>query len=451
MKRLINMLKSMISSIVTKSLKKRLLNQTIKEEDLTEVLREIRIALLDADVNINVVKTFIKAIKEKAIGQAVDRNTDVHAYFLKIIKDELVNILGKDQQPLKTDKKLAKIMLVGLQGSGKTTTVAKLAKFLNKQKQKNSLLVGLDVYRPAAINQLNTLAEQINMPFYNEGLSDPVKTAKNSIEIAKEKNCDLIIYDTAGRLQTNVELMNELVNIRNTVDPDEIILVVDGLSGQEIINIATEFNNYLKLSGIIITKLDSDARAGAALSLRSILNVPIKFTTSGEKLDAIELFYPERIADRILGFGDVMTLAEKAQEVYDEKSTMKTFEKMLSGRMDLEDLLQQTQSITKMGGLGSLVKMLPGFANKISEDKVEEATQKIHVWKILMSSMTLKERRNPKLLMKNPSRKSRIIKGSGRKVEELNKLLKDWQNASGKMEEIGRMLKANKNPFGSLF
>lgn len=175
--------------------------------------------------------------------------------------------------------------------------------------------------------------------------------------------------------------MNELVNIRNTVDPDEIILVVDGLSGQEIINIATEFNNYLKLSGIIITKLDSDARAGAALSLRSILNVPIKFTTSGEKLDAIELFYPERIADRILGFGDVMTLAEKAQEVYDEKSTMKTFEKMLSGRMDLEDLLQQTQSITKMGGLGSLVKMLPGFANKISEDKVEEATQKIHVWK----------------------------------------------------------------------
>lgn len=373
------MLKSMISSIVTKSLKKRLLNQTIKEEDLTEVLREIRIALLDADVNINVVKTFIKAIKEKAIGQAVDRNTDVHAYFLKIIKDELVNILGKDQQPLKIDKKLAKIMLVGLQGSGKTTTVAKLAKFLNKQKQKNSLLVGLDVYRPAAIDQLNTLAEQINMPFYNEGLSDPVKTAKNSIEIAKEKNCDLIIYDTAGRLQTNVELMNELVNIRNTVDPDEIILVVDGLSGQEIINIATEFNNYLKLSGIIITKLDSDARAGAALSLRSILNVPIKFTTSGEKLDAIELFYPERIADRILGFGDVMTLAEKAQEVYDEKSTMKTFEKMLSGRMDLEDLLQQTQSITKMGGLGSLVKMLPGFANKISEDKVEEATQKIHV------------------------------------------------------------------------
>lgn len=181
------MLKSMISSIVTKSLKKRLLNQTIKEEDLTEVLREIRIALLDADVNINVVKTFIKAIKEKAIGQAVDRNTDVHAYFLKIIKDELVNILGKDQQPLKIDKKLAKIMLVGLQGSGKTTTVAKLAKFLNKQKQKNSLLVGLDVYRPAAIDQLNTLAEQINMPFYNEGLSDPVKTAKNSIEIAKEK------------------------------------------------------------------------------------------------------------------------------------------------------------------------------------------------------------------------------------------------------------------------
>ncbi|WP_272464665.1 signal recognition particle protein [Mycoplasma bradburyae] len=441
----------MISSIVAKSLKKRLIAQTIKEEDLTEVLREIRIALLDADVNINVVKTFIKSIKEKTIGQSIDKSTDVQAYFLKIIKDELVNILGKSNQPLSIDKKLSKIMMVGLQGAGKTTTVAKLAKYINKQKQKNSLLVGLDVYRPAAIDQLNTLANQISMPFYNEGLSDPVKTAKNSIDVAKEKNCDVIIYDTAGRLQTNVELMNELVNIRNAVDPDEIILVVDGLSGQEIINIATEFNNYLKLSGIIITKLDSDARAGAALSLTSILNVPIKFSTSGEKLDAIELFHPERIADRILGFGDVMTLAEKATEVFDEKSTMKTFEKMLSGRMDLEDLLQQTQSISKMGGLGSIIKMLPGFANKISDEKVEEATSKIRIWKILMSSMTLKERRNPKLIIREPSRKARIIKGSGRKVEELNKLLKDWQNASSKMEEMGRMIKSNKNPFGSLF
>ncbi|WP_272456824.1 signal recognition particle protein [Mycoplasma bradburyae] len=441
----------MISSIVAKSLKKRLIAQTIKEEDLTEVLREIRIALLDADVNINVVKTFIKSIKEKTIGQSIDKSTDVQAYFLKIIKDELVNILGKSNQPLSIDKKLSKIMMVGLQGAGKTTTVAKLAKYINKQKQKNSLLVGLDVYRPAAIDQLNTLANQISMPFYNEGLSDPVKTAKNSIDVAKEKNCDVIIYDTAGRLQTNVELMNELVNIRNAVDPDEIILVVDGLSGQEIINIATEFNNYLKLSGIIITKLDSDARAGAALSLTSILNVPIKFSTSGEKLDAIELFHPERIADRILGFGDVMTLAEKATEVFDEKSTMKTFEKMLSGRMDLEDLLQQTQSISKMGGLGSIIKMLPGFANKISDEKVEEATSKIRIWKILMSSMTLKERRNPKLIIREPSRKARIVKGSGRKVEELNKLLKDWQNASSKMEEMGRMIKSNKNPFGSLF
>ncbi|WP_272416780.1 signal recognition particle protein [Mycoplasma bradburyae] len=441
----------MISSIVAKSLKKRLIAQTIKEEDLTEVLREIRIALLDADVNINVVKTFIKSIKEKTIGQSIDKSTDVQAYFLKIIKDELVNILGKSNQPLSIDKKLSKIMMVGLQGAGKTTTVAKLAKYINKQKQKNSLLVGLDVYRPAAIDQLNTLANQISMPFYNEGLSDPVKTAKNSIDVAKEKNCDVIIYDTAGRLQTNVELMNELVNIRNAVDPDEIILVVDGLSGQEIINIATEFNNYLKLSGIIITKLDSDARAGAALSLTSILNVPIKLSTSGEKLDAIELFHPERIADRILGFGDVMTLAEKATEVFDEKSTMKTFEKMLSGRMDLEDLLQQTQSISKMGGLGSIIKMLPGFANKISDEKVEEATSKIRIWKILMSSMTLKERRNPKLIIREPSRKARIVKGSGRKVEELNKLLKDWQNASSKMEEMGRMIKSNKNPFGSLF
>lgn len=440
------MLKTMITSIVTKSMRKKLASQVIQEEDVIEVLKEIRIALLDADVNLQVVKNFIKSVREKSVGQTVDVGQDPQQIFLTIIKEELINILGKKNKPINYQARPLKIMLVGLQGSGKTTTIGKLANYLKNQHNKKSMMVALDIYRPAAIEQLKTLSEEVDCFFYEKGTQDPALTASEALEIAKSQNLDTILIDTAGRLQTNKELMDELVSIKKTVHPDEILLVVDGMSGQEIINVAIEFNNVLNLTGIIITKLDSDARAGAALSLTSLLDVPVKFTGVGERLGSLDMFYPERIADRILGLGDVMTLAEKAAENIDEKDAMKTLQKMLSGRMDLEDLMKQMQAMTKMGSLGSIMKMVPG-ASSINSDKIDEIEHKLKIWRILMSSMTLKERRYPKLLQKEASRKARIIKGSGRKPDELNKLLKEWDTAQKRMEEMGKIIKKGKNPF----
>lgn len=313
------MLKSMISSIVSKRLSKKLKNATLKEDDIKELLSEIRIALLDADVNLLVVKKFINSIKEKAVGTYVENFDKASDVVLGIIKQELVQILGKENKPLNINKKPLKIMMVGLQGSGKTTTVGKLANYLRNKHDKKPLLVAADIYRPAAIDQLKTLAQQTRVDFYQEGVQRPDLIVKNAMNLADQQNNDLIIVDTAGRLQTNEELMQELVNIKRVYTPDEIFLVVDAMAGQDIINVATEFNNWLKLTGIIITKLDSDARAGAALSITSLLNVPIKFTGTGERVGSISDFYPERMADRILGLGDIMTLAEKAADVIDEK------------------------------------------------------------------------------------------------------------------------------------
>ncbi|WP_027123880.1 signal recognition particle protein [Mycoplasmoides pirum] len=440
------MLKTMITSIVSRKMRKKLETQTIEEDDIAEVLKEIRIALLDADVNLQVVKNFIKAIREKTIGTIVNVGQDPQQIFLTIIKNELVNILGKQTSSLNVNKNPLKIVLVGLQGSGKTTSVGKLAHYLKTKHNKKPMMVALDVYRPAAIEQLKTLSEEVDCNFYEKGTQNPSITANEALDIAKQNNNDVILFDTAGRLQTNQELMNELVEIKKNISPDEIILVVDGMSGQEIINVANEFNNYLKLTGIIITKLDSDARAGAALSLTSLLNVPIKFTGIGERIGSLDIFYPERMADRILGLGDVMTLAEKAAETIDEKDTTKTFQKMLSGKMDLEDLMKQMNAMNRMGSLSSIMKMMPGSL-KISSDKIDEIEEQIKIWKILMSSMTLKERRNPKILQKESSRKARIINGSGRKPDELNKLLKKWEDSKRQMEEMGKILKKGRNPF----
>ncbi|WP_027119823.1 signal recognition particle protein [[Mycoplasma] testudinis] len=440
------MLKSMIASIVAKKMRRRLDLQTIQKDDIADVLKEIRIALLDADVNLQVVKKFIEDIEQKAVGQMVNVGQDPQQIFLTIIKDELINILGRKTQGINYALKPLKIMLVGLQGSGKTTSIGKLATLLKTKHEKNPLMVALDVYRPAAIEQLRTLSQEVKCNFYEKGTQAPATTAIEALELAETQNNDAILFDTAGRLQTNQELMDELVSIKKAVHPDEIIMVVDGLSGQEIINVATEFHRVLKLTGIVITKLDSDARAGAALSLTSLLDVPIKFTGIGERLGSLDLFYPERMADRILGLGDVMTLAEKAADTVDEKDAMKTMQKMLSGRMDLDDLMKQMSAMSKMGSLGSIMKMVPG-AGKISDDKIEEVEQKLGIWKIMMSSMTLKERRQPKLLQRDSSRKVRIIKGSGRKPDELNKLLKEWDTASKKMEQMGKMLQKGRNPF----
>ena len=440
------MLKSMIASIVSKSMKKKLNDLVIKEEDIVDVLKQIRISLLDADVNLGVTKTLLKNIRETAVGSIVDPGKDPSDVLLLIIKDELLKMLGKQTSLIDYKKKQLRIMLVGLQGSGKTTTANKVAYFLKNKQSKKPLLVGADIYRPAAIEQLKTLAEEIGVDFYDKKIQNPVKTAKESITIAEKNKNDTIIIDTAGRLQTNEELMDELVNIKKSFSPDEILFVADAMAGQDIINVAQEFHNKLKLTGMIITKLDSDARAGAVLSLISIINVPIKFTGIGEKPAALDVFHPDRMVDKILGYGDMITLAEQAAEKLDENVVKKSFQKMLSGKMDLEDLMNQMEQITKMGSIGSIMSMLPN-APKITDQKIDEIEHKMKVWRVLLSSMTQKERRNPMLIKKNANRKLRIVNGSGRKMDELNKMLSEWEKSKEKMEEVGKVIKKGQNPF----
>ncbi|QDI63479.1 signal recognition particle protein [Ureaplasma urealyticum] len=440
------MFKAMIGNIVSKQMSKKLKNATIAEEDIKELLSEIRIALLDADVNLLVVKKFIKNIKEKTIGLYVEQNQKPADVVLKVIKDELVEILGKENKPVNTAKSQLKIMMVGLQGSGKTTTAGKLANYFRNKYNKKPLLVAADIYRPAAIDQLRTLAKQVRVDFWEEGTQRPDLTVKNALHKADENENNLVIVDTAGRLQTNEELMQELVNVKKTLNPDEVFLVVDAMAGQDIINVATEFNNWLKLTGIIVTKLDSDARAGAVLSLTSLLNVPIKFTGIGEKIGSIDSFYPERMADRILGLGDIMTLAEKAADVIDEKQVRGSMQRMMAGKMDLEDLMRQMSQISKLGSFSGIAKMIPGL-NSISENQIDDAENKMKIWTILLSSMTLKERRDPRVFKKEPSRRMRVLKGSGRSPDELNKLLKQWEVSRDKMAELGKMLQKGKNPF----
>lgn len=441
-------LNGLIGNIVAKRMAKKLKTSAITEDDVRDLLREIRIALLDSDVNLLVVKNFINNIKTKVIGQIIDENEKPSDFVLRVIKEELIEIFGREHKEININKKQPRIMLVGLQGSGKTTTAAKLANFYKNKHDKNPLLVAADIYRPAAIEQLRVLADEINVNFYQNGTKNAAEIVSEALEIAKNNN-DFIIVDTAGRLQTNTELMEELVEIKKVYDPDEILLVVDAMAGQDIINVAEEFNKYLKLTGLIITKLDSDARAGATLSLTSLIKVPIKFTGIGEKIGSLDVFYPDRMADRILGLGDIMTLAEKAADVYDEKQARNAMQRMLSGKMDLEDLMKQMEQLNKMGSLSGLMKMMPTKLNdKISENKVNEMEEKMKVWKILLSSMTLKERRNPRLFKKYPSRKLRVVKGSGRNMDELNKLLKQWELARDKMADAGKMLQSGKNPFG---
>ena len=440
------MIKSFISNIVAKHMSKKLNDMYIKEEDITELLKQIRITLLEADVNLLVVKDFIKNIRQKSVDQMVPQGMDPQQFILTIIKEELTKILGSQNVPLNYDRKPLKIMLVGLQGSGKTTTAGKIATYCKTKQNKKPLLVALDVYRPAAIDQLEILAKESNVDFFQKGTQNPVITAKEAMSLAAENNNDVIIFDTAGRLQTNEELMDELVNIRNAIHPDEILLVVDAMSGQDMINVAQQFNGTLNLSGFIITKLDSDARAGVALSLIHLLNVPVKLTGNGEKLGSLDIFYPERMADRIIGLGDIMTLAEKASDVFDEAQTKKSLTKMFSGKMDLEDLMLQMQQIKKMGSLGSIAKMIPAAQN-LADSDLESAEERIRIWTILMNSMTLKERKNPILFKKQPSRKERVIKGSGRKPDEFNKLINQWEKFRKQMEDIGKELRKGKNPF----
>lgn len=439
-------IKSILASAVAKNIKKKLINSTINEEDISELLKEIRIALLNADVNLLVVKDFIKNIKKEAVGRPIETNEDPQQVMLTIIKSELIKILG-EYKPIDDTKKPLKIFLVGLQGSGKTTTAAKLANYFKTKKNKKPLLVALDIYRPAAIEQLKDLSKQINVDIFEKGQQDPTITAIEALEYAKVNKHDVLIFDTAGRLQTDEKLMDELKAINKSISPTEKLFVVDAMAGQDIYNVIHEFNNALSLSGIIITKLDSEARAGVSLSISYLLKLPIKFTGTGERIGSLDVFYPDRMADRILGLGDILTLAEKASEVVDETKVKRTFYRILSGKMDLEDLLIQIQQTTKIGSIKSIASMIPGLSGKIDDAKTEMIEEKIRVWQILLNSMTKKERREPKLLRRSESRRNRIVKGSGRKPDELNKFLNEYDKTKQKMDEIGKKIRSGMNPF----
>ncbi|WP_322901350.1 signal recognition particle protein [Mycoplasmopsis felis] len=417
---------------------------TLNEADILEIMRDIKLALLEADVNLQVVKEFISKVKEKALEEKIVGKLNPSQHFIKILHNELVSILGSKTQELNIDKKPYIILMTGLQGSGKTTATAKLAYYFKKKKMiQKPLVVAADIYRPAAVEQLVTLAKGIQIDYYEQGVNSPVNDIINNALIkAKENENDLIIIDTAGRLSIDEPLMNELKEVKKISKPDEILFVADSLSGQDIINVAKTFNENLKLTGTIITKLDSDARGGAALSLRYILNIPIRFIGTGEKVSNLDLFHPERMADRILGMGDVMSLIEKAQDVIDEDKATKMVHKMFSGDFTLDDLLEQIKQVKNLGKFSKILKMLPGnLSSKISEDQIDKAEEKMYVFQILMSSMTKRERMNPKLL-KQASRKERILKGSGRTAQEYNKLISDYESMVKRMSEMSKNLKS---------
>ena len=405
----------------------------ITEDNISDMMREIRLALLEADVNYQVVKEFTNTVKEKALGEEVQKSIKPGDLFVKIVKDELTELLGGESAPLNMSGNPAILMLVGLQGSGKTTTIGKLANFLRKKHSKKPLLVACDVYRPAAIDQLKQLGKQLGIEVYEEAKKDPVEISKNAIIYAKENNYDYVLIDTAGRLHIDDELMLELKNINKEIKPQEVLLVIDSMMGQDAINVIQGFNDNLKLTGVILTKLDGDTRGGVALSVRHLTNVPIKFIGVSEKLDGLEGFDPERMAGRILGMGDIVSLVEKATEAITEEEAMDTAKKMQSGKFDLDDFLKQMKQIKKLGPLENLIKLLPG-AKKMGLTNVNiDPKQLAHVEAIILS-MTPKERKNPDII--KASRKTRIAKGCGLSVQEVNKLLMQFEQMKKMMKQM---------------
>ena len=411
----------------------------ITESDLKEMLREVKLALLEADVNYKIVKDFIAQIQEKALGADVLKSLTPGQQVIKIVKDEMVELLGGVESGINfTPNPPTIIMLVGLQGSGKTTTAGKLANLLRKQGKK-PLLVACDIYRPAAIKQLQVVGASLNIPvFANETSKDVVHIAKQAMNIAMSKLNDVIILDTAGRLHIDEELMNELKNLKSNIKPHEILLVVDSMTGQDAVNVATSFNETLGIDGVILTKLDGDTRGGAALSVKKVTNRPIKFAATGEKLSDIEVFHPDRMVSRILGMGDVLSIIEKAEETFDEEEAIKLEQKLRKQEFDLDDYLTQLKQIKKMGSFSSILKMIPGM-NKLGDIKVDDK-EFVRI-EAIISSMNKKERRNPKIL--NASRRIRIAKGSGTTVQEVNKCMKSF-------EMLQKMMKQVKNNKGNM-
>ena len=407
----------------------------ITEENISEAMREIRMALLEADVNYQVVKEFVNKVKEKALGMEVQKSLKPDELFIKIVKDELVELLGGEAEELYTDGKPTIAMLVGLQGSGKTTTIGKLANYLRKKKAKKPLLVACDIYRPAAIDQLETIGKELNIPVYTEGKIDVNTIVSHALEYAKENGNDYILIDTAGRLHIDEQLMDELKGIIDLCHPQEVLLVIDAMMGQDAINVITGFNDKLNLTGCILTKLDGDTKGGVALSVRHLTNVPIKFVGDSEKMDGLSAFYPERMAERILDMGDVLSIAEKVEGVISEEDAEAQAKRMMSGKYDLEDFLKNMKQIKKLGPLENLLKLLPQARQMGIGDVKIDPKDMAHIEAIILS-MTPYERKHPECL--KASRKQRISKGCGRDVAEINRLLKQF-------EEMKKMIKMMKN------
>ena len=405
----------------------------ITEENISDAIKEIRMALLEADVNYEVVKEFTKNVKEKALGLEVGNNLKPEELFIKLCKDELIRLLGGDYSPLTINNKRTVVMLVGLQGSGKTTTCGKIANLVRKKHSKNPLLVACDVYRPAAIDQLCTVGKSLGIDVFNKGKDDPRVIVKEALEYADNNNKDYVIIDTAGRLHIDDNLMDELADLYNIINPDEVLLVIDAMMGQDAINVIKGFNDKLKLTGAVLTKLDGNAKGGVALSVRHLTNIPIKVIGDSEKLDGLTEFYPERMANRILDMGDILSIAEKAADAISEDDAKDMAKKMKTGKYDLEDFLNNLKQIRKLGPLENLLKMIPGARNMGLNNININPKDMAHIEAIVLS-MTPYERRHPEIL--KASRKQRIAKGSGRSVEEVNRLLKQFEQMKLMMKQM---------------
>lgn len=418
----------------------------LSEKNMNDMLREVRMSLLEADVNYGVVKDFIARVKEQALGTEVMTSLNPGQMVVKIVHDEIVALLGSEDAPVNYKSSgITTVMMVGLQGTGKTTASAKIANVMKKKQSRKPLLVACDVIRPAAIEQLKTLGESIGVEVFSLGVeTKALETAKQAMDYAKENGYDTVLFDTAGRLHIDEELMQELSDIKDFVHPDDILLTVDAMTGQDIVNVASSFHEQLEVSGLVLTKLDGDSRGGGILSVRSITQVPVKFVGLGEKIDDLDVFHPDRMADRILGMGDIMSLVEQAQDKMDIEASTKSANRMMSGQFTLTDMLVQFQQLEKMGSLGGMMKLIPGMNQLAGQIDEAKAGNKMKKSTAIIQSMTMEERENPNIL--RASRKNRIAKGSGTTVADVNRLLNEYEKMKQVMKQMGAMTKSGKMP-----
>lgn len=418
----------------------------LTEKNMNDMLREVRMSLLEADVNYGVVKDFVARVKEQALGTEVMNSLNPGQMVVKIVHDEIVALLGTEDAPANYKSTgITTVMMVGLQGTGKTTASAKIANVMKKKQNRKPLLVACDVIRPAAIEQLKTLGESIGVEVFSLGVeTKALETARQAMDYAKENGYDTVLFDTAGRLHIDEELMKELSDIKELVHPDDILLTVDAMTGQDIVNVATSFHEQLQVSGLVLTKLDGDSRGGGILSVRTITKVPVKFVGLGEKIDDLDVFHPDRMADRILGMGDIMSLVEQAQDKMDLEASSKSANRMMSGQFTLTDMLVQFQQLKKMGSLGGMMKLIPGMGQLAGQLDEAKADNKMKKSEAIILSMTLEERENPNIL--RASRKNRIAKGSGTTVADVNRLLNEYEKMKQVMKQMGSMAKGGKMP-----